>query len=150
MADGAVLGGLFLSAFLAATLIPGSSEALLTGLLLAGRGEPWILLTVATAGNVLGSLANWICGRFFAAFRDRSWFPVSQRRYDQATGWFRRYGLWSLLFAWLPIAGDPLTVAAGALRVRVLPFLVLVTVGKLARYLAVAALALGWASGSGG
>lgn len=150
MTDAAVYGGLFFSAFLAATLVPGSSEALLTGFILAGRGEPWLLLTIATIGNVLGSLANWICGRFFAAFRDRSWFPVSQRRYDQATGWFRRYGLWSLLFAWVPIVGDPLTVAAGALRVRLLPFLVLVTMGKLGRYVAVAALAVGWVSSSEG
>jgi len=142
MTELAAYGGLFLSAFLSATLLPGSSEALLTGLLVAGRGEPWLLLAAAVTGNVLGSLVNWVCGRFLAAFRDRSWFPVSPRRYQQAAGWFERYGLWSLLFAWAPILGDPLTVIAGALRVGLLPFLLLVTIGKLLRYLFVLWIAL--------
>lgn len=142
MADLAAYGGLFLSAFLSATLLPGSSEALLTGLLLAGRGVPWLLLAAAVTGNVLGSLVNWGCGRFLTAFRDRKWFPVTPRRYEQATGWFERYGVWSLLLAWAPVFGDPLTVIAGALRVRLLPFLLLVTIGKLARYLFVFWLAL--------
>ncbi len=135
MADFAVYGGLFLSAFLSATLLPGSSEALLTGLVVSGQGEPWLLLAAAVMGNVLGSLVNWICGRFLAAFRDRKWFPVSPRRYAQAAGWFERYGVWSLLFAWAPVVGDPLTVIAGAFRVGFLPFLLLVTIGKLVRYL---------------
>ncbi len=142
MADFAVYGGLFLSAFLSATLLPGSSEALLTGLVVAGQGAPWLLLTAAVTGNVLGSLVNWVCGRFLAAFRDRKWFPVSPRRYEQAAGWFERYGVWSLLFAWAPVVGDPLTVIAGALRVGFLPFLLLVTVGKLVRYLFVLWVAL--------
>lgn len=142
MTELAAYGGLFLSAFLAATLLPGSSEALLTGLVAAGQGAPWLLLAVATTGNVLGSLANWICGRFLAAFRDRSWFPVSPQRYAQAAGWFERYGLWSLLFAWPPVVGDPLTVIAGGLRVGLLPFLLLVTIGKLGRYLFVLWIAL--------
>ena len=135
MADFAVYGGLFLSAFLSATLLPGSSEALLTGLVVSGQGEPWLLLAAAVMGNVLGSLVNWICGRFLAAFRDRKWFPVSPRRYAQAAGWFERYGVWSLLFAWAPVVGDPLTLIAGAFRVGLQPFLLLVTVGKLVRYL---------------
>ncbi len=142
MADFAVYGGLFLSAFLSATLLPGSSEALLTGLVVAGQGAPWLLLTAAVTGNVLGSLVNWVCGRFLAAFRDRTWFPVSPRRYAQAAGWFERYGVWSLLFAWAPVVGDPLTVIAGALRVGFLPFLLLVTVGKVVRYLFVLWVAL--------
>ncbi len=142
MADLAVYGGLFLSAFLSATLLPGSSEALLTGLVVTGRGAPWLLLAAAVTGNVLGSLVNWICGRFLAAFRDRRWFPVSPRRYDQAAAWFERYGVWSLLFAWAPVFGDPLTVIAGAFRVRLLPFLTLVTIGKLVRYLFVLWVAL--------
>ena len=144
MTEFSAYAGLVLSAFLAATVIPGSSEALLAALLVNGNGNPWLLLAVATVGNVLGSVANWFCGRWLARFRDRKWFPVSPRRYDQAIGWFRRYGLWSLPFAWLPFVGDPLTVAAGALRVPLLPFILLVGIGKLARYLAVLAAALHW------
>jgi membrane protein YqaA with SNARE-associated domain len=135
MTDVAIYAGLFFSAFLAATLIPGSSEVLLVGLLSTGRGEPWVLLAVATVGNVMGSCANWVCGRFLARFKDRKWFPVSPRRYDQAIAWYGRYGLWSLLLAWVPIIGDPLSAAAGALRVPFVPFLAVVTAGKAARYM---------------
>ncbi|AXS39456.1 YqaA family protein [Breoghania sp. L-A4] len=149
MTDLLILAGLFSSAFLAATLVPGSSEALLAGLVVSGKTNLWLLLAVATVGNVLGSLVNWLCGRFLARFRDRRWFPVSTRRYDQASAWYARFGLWSLLFAWVPIAGDPLTVIAGALRVPLVPFLVLVTIGKLARYSLVLAVALAWLGNSG-
>jgi len=134
VSDLAAYAGLFFSAFLAATLIPGSSEALLLGLLAAGQGDPFVLLAVATIGNVLGSVANWLCGLYLSRFQDRAWFPVSPQRYAQAITWYQRYGLWSLLFAWVPIIGDPLTVAAGALRVPLMPFVALVTVGKAARY----------------
>jgi len=140
MTDLAPYIGLFFSAALAATLLPGSSEAVFVGLILAQKGDPWILLAVATIGNVLGSVINWLCGRLLLRFRDRKWFPVSPQLYDKAVGWFQRFGVWSLLLAWVPIVGDPLTVAAGALRVPLLPFAAIVTVGKFARYLAVFAL----------
>lgn len=142
-----VLLGLFGSAFLAATLVPGSSEALLAALLAKGGIAPWLLILVATLGNVLGSAVNWLCGRYLAQFRDRRWFPVSARRYEQAADWYARYGLWSLLFAWLPLVGDPLTVVAGALKVGFGRFLLLVAIGKTARYLLVAAAALAWFGG---
>ena len=99
---------------------------------------------VATLGNVAGSAVNWALGRFLIRYRNRRWFPVSERRYNQATGWYERFGLWSLLFAWLPIIGDPLTVIAGAFRTPFIPFAILVTIGKIGRYLFVVALALAW------
>jgi membrane protein YqaA with SNARE-associated domain len=144
MDDPGVYLGLFLSAFSAATLLPGSSEALLAGFIAAERGSPAALIAVATAGNVAGSAVNWAIGRFLLHYRDRRMFPVSERRYAQAVRWFERFGLWSLLFAWLPIVGDPLTVIAGALKTRFMPFVVLVTIGKLARYLFVAGIAAAW------
>lgn len=144
LADLAVYGGLGTSAFLAATLLPGSSEVLLTSLAITGSGDPALLLGVATIGNVMGSLANWFCGRFLSRFRNRPWFPVLPRRYEQAVAWYARYGRWSLLFAWVPIIGDPLTVVAGALSVPLGPFLVLVTIGKFTRYGVVLAIALAW------
>lgn len=131
------IAGLFLSALLSATLLPGSSEALLVALLLAGGQPPLALFLAATAGNVLGSLVNWLIGLSVERFRSRRWFPVSERDMARAQRWFARYGLWSLLLAWLPIIGDPLTLVAGVMRVRLLPFLLLVTAGKAARYLAV-------------
>ena len=143
MSDLAIHAGLFLSAFTSATLLPGSSEAALVALLALGRGDPVVLAAVATAGNVLGSLVNWVLGRFLSGFRDRSWFPVKGRTYDRAVDWYGRYGVWSLLLAWVPVVGDPLTVAAGALRVGLPRFLVLVTLGKGARY-AVIVLGFHW------
>lgn len=138
MADAAPLLALFLSAFTSATLLPGSSEAVLATLLATGAGVPGQLVAVATAGNVLGSVVNWALGRGIARFRDRRWFPVSPQALARAEGWFRRWGLWSLLLSWVPVLGDPLTVVAGALRVPFAPFLVLVTLGKAARYAAIA------------
>jgi membrane protein YqaA with SNARE-associated domain len=137
---------LFFAAFLAATLLPGSSEALLAGLVLTGTGHSWGLLAIATAGNTLGSVVNWLCGRFLARFQDRRWFPVSPRKMDETAKWFEHYGIWSLLFAWVPIIGDPITVIAGTLRVPFLLFVTLVAIGKAARYLFVLAAASWWAA----
>ena len=134
MTDLAAYAGLFVSAFTSATLLPGSSEAALVTLLALGRGDAGLLVVVATAGNVLGSCVNWVLGRFFSTFRDRRWFPVEEQSYERAAAWFRRYGVWSLLLSWLPIIGDPLTAVAGALRVGFWRFVILVSLGKAARY----------------
>ncbi len=135
------------SAFLSATLLPGSSEAVLTGLLLATPEAAWELWAIATLGNVLGSLLNWLLGSFFLTFLDARWFPVSRTQYERAARWFERYGLWSLLLAWTPVLGDPLTVVAGAFRVRLSWFLLLVTVGKAARYAFIVGGVLWWQAG---
>ncbi len=144
MPDAAALSGLFASAFLSATLLPGSSEAALIALLALGTVSPAVLVAVATAGNVLGSLVNWALGRFFAHFRDRRWFPVKEAAFARAEGWYKKFGVWSLLFAWAPVVGDPLTLIAGALRVDWRTFLLLVTLGKAARYGFVALAVAGW------
>ena len=129
------LVGLFLAALLAATLVPAQSEAVLAGLILGGAHPVWLLVLVASLGNVLGSCVNWALGRFLADRVGARWFPVSARRLDQAAGWYRRWGRFSLLGAWLPIVGDPLTLAAGVLREPFWSFLALVTAAKLGRYL---------------
>jgi membrane protein YqaA with SNARE-associated domain len=130
----AAYAGLFAASFLAATVFPFQSELVLLGLLLGGD-YPWpALLAVATVGNVLGAVVNWGLGRFLLHFRDRRWFPVKPQVYARVERWYRRYGVWSLLLAWLPVVGDPLTVVAGALRANLALFVVLVTVGKLGRY----------------
>ncbi|MEP3244120.1 MAG: YqaA family protein [Sneathiella sp.] len=126
--------GLLLTAFLSATLLPGSSEALLSGLVLLEEYDPFLLLVFATTGNVLGAVFNWFCGFFLMSFQDRRWFPVSKAQITKATAWYQKYGLWSLLLAWMPVIGDPLTVVAGILRAPFLPFLLMVTIGKLVRY----------------
>ena len=142
MAEFAAYGGLFLIAFLAATVLPAQSEVGLAGLVLSGRYSLVLLVVVASAGNTLGAVVNWGLGRGVARFSGRRWFPVRPGRLERATRWYRRYGRWSLLLSWVPIIGDPLTVVAGALREPLVSFLLLVAFAKTARYVAVAALAL--------
>ncbi len=127
---------LFSSSFLAATILPFYSEFILFGLL--KQGEPaWLLVVVATAGNTLGSVVNWYLGLYILKFQNKKWFYFKQKQIEKAQVWFARYGLWSLLFAWLPLGGDVLTLIAGIMRVKLITFVVLVGIGKLCRYLAV-------------
>ena len=127
----------FSSALLAATIVPFASEIALTGALAAGGAVHWLVL-VATLGNTLGAVVNWAIGRFIERFRDRRWFPANREQLERAQAWFKRYGVWSLLFAWLPVVGEPLTVVAGAMRVHIAPFLILVAIGKGLRYVVLA------------
>ena len=131
---------LFLGAFLAATILPFSSEVMLATALTAGQFDEWLLVSVAAFGNTMGALVNWGIGRYLLHWADRAWFPFSQRQLARASGWFNRYGAWSLLFSWVPVIGDPLTFAAGVLKVRFALFLPLVAVGKSLRYMFI-----GWA-----
>ena len=136
--------GLFMSALVAATILPMQSEAVLVGLLASSAYSPVLLIGVATVGNVLGSVINWYLGRFLMRFRGRRWFPASQSQLDKAQRWYHRYGRWSLLGSWLPLVGDPLTVVAGGLKEPLVPFLILVTIAKGARYLILAGIVLAW------
>jgi len=132
---------LFASAFLSATLLPGSSEALLLLRLSAGADAVPLVL-VATAGNLLGSLLTYAMGRLGnAALHARRWLRIRETELDRAERWFARWGLPSLLLSWLPIVGDPLCLLAGLLRVNAAVFVALVGVGKLGRYAVIAWLA---------
>lgn len=138
----AALAGLFAAAFVAATVIPAQSEAVLAALLLSGNHPIIVLLIVATFGNVLGSVVNWALGRGIERFRHRRWFPADATALARAQRWYRRYGKWSLLLSWAPFVGDPLTVMAGVLREPFGSFLLLVTIAKLTRYLVLASIVL--------
>ncbi|CAM4271122.1 YqaA family protein [Pseudoalteromonas ostreae] len=134
---------LFFTAFISATLLPSSSEVVLTAMVTKGEYLLWLLWLSATVGNVLGSCVNYWLGTQVIRFKDRKWFPVSQESIDKAAERFEKYGVYSLLLAWLPIIGDPLTVVGGIFKVRWWTFLWLVTLGKGARYLLVLAFAVG-------
>lgn len=138
MTDFAIYGALFLNAFVAATLLPAYSEVTFAALLVAQEGNVWLLFLAATTGNVAGSIVNWWLGRGIARFRDRRWFPFSPVQFERASNFFQRHGRWSLLLAWVPIIGDPLTLVAGTFRVPLGWFIALVTIGKAARYAIVA------------
>lgn len=132
------IAALFGAAFLAPTLVPAQSELLLAYLLTTGKYDWLLLLTVATAGNVLGSVVNWFLGRSIESFRERRWFPVSPKALDRAERGYARWGKWSLLLSWVPIIGDPLTLVAGLLRTPFLTFVTLILIAKGSRYLAIA------------
>jgi membrane protein YqaA with SNARE-associated domain len=136
--------GLFWASLLAATVLPFQSEVVLFGMLLTDHYRWWLLVLVASAGNVLGSVVNYGLGRALAAFEDRPWFPVRRAKIARAEAWYHAYGRWSLLLSWMPVIGDPLTIVAGVLRESFPVFLLLVTVAKVSRYIAVAAISYGW------
>jgi membrane protein YqaA with SNARE-associated domain len=130
----AALFGVFAASFLSATLLVGLSEAAVIAALQDPALPRTLVFLVATFGNDLGAVFNFVLGRFFLRFEGRRWFPVTPASRARAEAIFQRYGQPVLLFSWVPVIGDPLTLAAGLLRMPWLPFLVYVTIGKAARY----------------
>lgn len=124
---------LFAIAFIAATIFPGYSEVLVVGMAVAGR-DPFTIWAVASVGNTLGSAVNWLIGRYVLHFQDRKWFPFKEENIARSQAWFQKYGVWTLLLAWAPVGGDALTFIAGIMRVNFFIFLLLIFVGKAARY----------------
>ena len=127
---------LFIS-FLAATILPFSSELTLAGLISTSNYDNLLLLVFASFGNVLGSVFNWGLGFYARNLTIKKWFPFKETQIERSSKWLSKFGKWSLLFAWVPIVGDPLTFVAGLLRVRFLDFIILVAIGKVSRYLVV-------------
>ena len=128
---------LFISAFAAATILPLQSEAVLWSLLYQAQQPAFILISVASIANILGSCVNWWLGLKLEQFKQRRWFPASEQQLERAQITYQKYGYWSLLLSWVPIIGDPLTLIAGLLKERFTRFLLLVSVAKIGRYLCV-------------
>ena len=137
----ASLAGLFAAAFGAATILPFQSEIVFAALILGDAAPLWLIVTVASVGNTLGSVVNWVMGRWIEHFRHRRWFPMTEAQLDRAQGWYARWGVWTLLLSWAPF-GDGFTVIAGVMRTPLWLFAALVGTVKTLRYLAVA-----WALG---
>jgi len=133
------LPALLLLSFLAATLLPLGSEWLLLTLIIKGF-SPTQVVAVATFGNVLGAFVTYAVGIWGSDFFMRKLLRVDEKQSAKAIEMYQRYGTFSLLFAWLPVIGDPLCLAAGILRVQPLLFLILVFIGKFARYTFIALL----------
>ena len=128
---------LFAISFLAATILPFSSELTLAGLIATSDYDNLLLLIAASFGNVLGSVVNWALGSYSRNLTTKKWFPFKETQIERSSKWFRKFGKWSLLFAWVPVVGDPLTLVAGILRVKFIDFIILVAIGKVTRYLIV-------------
>ncbi len=131
MSDVFTLASMFGSSFLSATLLPGSSEALLIAFLIAKKTSVFGLLLAASLGNTLGGLTNIIIGRLLPLKRQGRW-------HDTAMTWLHRLGPAALLFSWLPVIGDLLCVLAGWLRFAWLPAVLFLAVGKTLRYIVIA------------
>lgn len=134
---------LFVAAFVAATVFPEQSEAVLVGLIFGDRYPVSALVAVASIGNTLGSVVNWFLGRCIESLKDRRWFPVRVDTLARAQSWYQRYGKWSLFGSWLPVVGDAITVVAGIMREPLLVFVLLVGLAKTARYAILAAITIG-------
>ncbi len=132
---------LFLLSLCASTLIPLGSEWLLVTLLLGGS-DPLTAVTVASVGNSLGAVTSYLIGLGGSRWLIERLLRINPQQQQRAQNWFTRYGRWALLFSWLPIVGDPLCLVAGMLRQRFHTFILLVSIGKTARYTIVAILAL--------
>ena len=126
---------LSITSFLAATILPLSSELVLSTMLLTNSFNKYLLLIVASIGNIFGSSLNWYLGKKILIFKDKRWFPANDSQIAKSEIYFKKYGIWSLLFAWVPIIGDPLTIVAGILRVKFFTFLLLVSISKISRYI---------------
>ena len=120
-----------------ATIVPFGSEVYFATLLSLGKYNNFLLLVSASVGNVLGSVFNWICGYYINYFIKKSWFPIKQDKIKKGTDLFNKYGKWSLLLSWVPFVGDPITFVAGTLRFSFIPFIILVSIGKIGRYLVI-------------
>jgi membrane protein YqaA with SNARE-associated domain len=128
---------LFIISFLAATILPFSSELTLAGLIATSNYDNLLLLIFASFGNILGSVVNWVLGFYSRNLITKKWFPFKDKQIENSSKWFDKFGKWLLLFAWVPIIGDPLTLAAGLLRIKFKEFLILVTIGKVSRYVVI-------------
>ena len=123
--------------FMVATIVPFGSEVYFATLLSLGKYNNFLLLVSASVGNVLGSVFNWICGYYINYFIKKSWFPIKKDKIKKGTDIFNKYGKWSLLLSWVPFVGDPITFVAGTLRFSFIPFIILVSIGKIGRYLVI-------------
>ena len=110
---------LFAISFLAATILPFSSELTLAGLIATSNYDNIILLIVASFGNTLGSVVNWALGFYSRNLTTKKWFPFKETQIERSSKWFDKFGQSSLLFAWVPIIGDPLTLVAGLLTSQI-------------------------------
>lgn len=124
--------GLFFSAFLSSTILPGSSEVMLVALATHGDVPDWDLLVIATAGNTLGGMSSWGVGWLIALRYPLT--ELSKQAHRHAVARVRQWGSPILLLSWVPVIGDPLCVAAGWLRISWIGALLFIGIGKAFRY----------------
>lgn len=134
------LWGLFASAFISSTIAPGGSEAVLAYMVSSGEYRVENLILIATIGNTLGALTTWFLG--WLAAKKFSLEDLLDKGKQKSISTVRSWGIWALLFSWLPIVGDGLCFAGGWLRLAFWPSCIAIIAGKWVRYTFVAYLFL--------
>ena len=125
--------GMFLTAFVAGSFFPFSSEAVMAGLLAAGL-DPWALIIYGTTGNVLGGMFNYSVGRMGKLEWIEKYLHVKQKDLDRATRFMAGRGAWMGFFAFVPVLGSAITIVLGLMRANLPISLVSITLGKFLRY----------------
>ena len=126
--------GMLITAFVAGSFFPFSSEAVMTGLLAAGL-DPWGLIIYGTIGNVLGGMFNYLVGRMGRLEWIERYLHVKQKDLDRATRFMAGRGAWMGFFAFVPIIGSAVTILLGLMRANVVISFISITLGKIVRYL---------------
>ena len=138
---------LFIGSLLASTLLPGGVEVPLYVMFQSGNYAPSSLLVTATVGNTLGGVITYAVGwALCRGLAHVSWGRRLRQRFrlrQSALERVKRWGVYCLLFSWMPVVGDPLCLAAGYLRLAFWPSAVMIAIGKFLRYLALLWL-FGW------
>jgi len=124
---------LFILSFMASTVVPIGSEWLLVSMIMKGF-DPVLTVSTATAGNTLGACTTYGIGIYGSTWVIQKLFRMDEKSQKRAESVYAKYGVWSLLFSWLPLVGDPICFAGGLLRIHFGLFVVLVLAGKLFRY----------------
>ena len=128
---------LFIFCLSLGTFFPFASESYLASLLISEKYNVILLLVFASLGNILGSVISWLFGYFMNYFIQKPWFPLNKYLFQKASNIFEKYGKWSLLLSWVPFIGDPIAFASGALRISFSTFILLVSIGKIVRYVVI-------------
>ena len=147
MNETGALFGLFLSAFLAATILPAQSELGLGYLVVTSKYSMGLLVLFASLGNTLGAIVNWVIGRSIESSVMRMERITGSLRYRSITRWYHKFGRWTLLLSWMPIIGDLITLVAGIFREPLKSFVLIVALAKTTRYVVIALLAKKFAFG---
>ena len=141
MTEASAFIGLFLSAFVAATLIPAQSELGLGYLVINTDYSIVLLVTIASLGNTTGATINWFIGQGVARSVVRSKKIRASTHYRTVINWYKKYGQWTLLLSWAPFVGDSITFIAGIFKVPLKTFLLIVALAKTSRYVFIATFA---------
>ena len=139
--------GMLLTAFLAGSVFPFSSEAVMVGLLATPSIDAWTLVIYATVGNVLGGMFNYGVGRLGKSEWIERWLKISPEKMERAKRFMAGRGAWMGFLAFVPVLGSAITVTLGLMRANVIISLVSMTIGKLLRY-CLLAFGVGWIFGN--